>query len=281
MRFAVVGAGAIGSLVGGLLHRAGADVVLIARGPHLQAMRERGLRLLDADGTSVEVRPRCTDDLGAVAGADSILVTLKAHALPGIAAPLAGAAAMHAVLLFAQNGVPWWWRGPAGARLEAVDPGGTVSSAFAGRRILGCIAYPAATVVEPGVVRHEEGDRLALGSPDGSEEAAAQELAAAFTGAGLRGRVPPRFREEVWVKLLGNATFNPVSALTRATLGEMLADPACRDLLRALMLEVEAVGRAQGLEPGVEIERRLRGAAGAAHHRSSMLQDLEAGRPLE
>ena len=281
MRFAVVGAGATGAFLGARLAEAGHEVTLIARGAHLAAMRERGVRVCEPDGSELVARPRCTDDLATVGDAEAVFVTLKAHSLPAIAPALGRAAGPGASLVFAQNGVPWWYLLDRGLRLESVDPGGVIASSIPLDRTLACVVYPATSLDEPGVVRHVEGNRFSLAELDGGRTERVAAIAAALTGAGLRAPVQSRIRQEIWLKLIGNATLNPLTALTRATLGELLGDAASRDLVRGLMLEVEAVGRALGVEPDIGVDRRLEGAARAGDHRTSMLQDVESGRPLE
>jgi 2-dehydropantoate 2-reductase len=282
VRFAIVGAGATGSYLGACLARVGLEVTLVARGPHLTAMRERGLRVLEADDTSFTIHTACTDRLDAITSAETVFVTLKAHSLPGLAPALASAAGKQSTFVFAQNGVPWWFfLGTDDASLESVDPGGVIASSFPAERVLSCVVYPATTLVEPGVVRHVEGNRFSVGELDGSQTDRVRTLSSALVQAGLKAPVQTRLRQEIWLKLIGNATLNPVSALTRATLSEFLGDEGCRDLIRRLMLEVEAVGRAYGLHPDIGVDRRLEGAARVGNHRTSMLQDVEAGRPLE
>jgi 2-dehydropantoate 2-reductase len=277
LRFGVIGAGAIGGLLGAQLAEAGLDVTLVARGPHLEAMRSRGLKVIRPDGSSFVSRPVCTDDPAAALAADFTFVTVKAHSLPALAPRLAG----EATLVFTQNGLPWWYLAAAGVRLESVDPGGALAEAVDLSRVIGCIAYPAAQIVEPGVIRHLEGNRFSLAEPDGSRSSRIVALSKALAGAGLKAPVQARMEHEIWVKLLGNATLNPVNALTRATLGQMLEDRETRGLLVELMGEVAAVAEAKGVRLEVGIERRLEGAAQAGEHRTSMLQDVEAGRPLE
>lgn len=283
MRFAIVGAGATGGYLGACLARAGLEVTLIARGPHLAAMLSHGLRVLEADDTSFTTHPVCTDRLDAITSADMVFVTLKAHSLAGMAPALASAAGKQSTFVFAQNGVPWWFflGSDDDAHLESVDPGGVIASSFPAERVLGCVAYPATTLVEPGVVRHIEGNRFSLGELDGARTDRVRSLSSALTQAGLKAPVQTRLRQEIWLKLIGNATLNPVSALTRATLSDLLDDEASRDLIRRLMLEVEAVGSAYGIHPDISVDRRLEGAARVGQHRTSMLQDVEAGRPLE
>jgi 2-dehydropantoate 2-reductase len=283
VRFAVLGAGATGGYLGACLAAAGQDVVLIARGPHLEAMRERGVRVLEPDGTELVAWPECTDRLEAAGEADVSFVTLKAHGLAAVAPALGAALRPETALVFAQNGIPWWFflGDGEGRRLESVDPGGVIAASIPPRHVIGCVVYPATSLEEPGVIRHVEGNRFSLAELDGSRTERITAIAAALGDAGLRAPIQSRIREEIWLKLIGNATLNPVSALTRAGLATMVGDPGTRRLLRTLMLEVEAVGKALGLEPGIGVDRRLDGAGKVGDHRTSMLQDVESGRPLE
>lgn len=283
MRFAILGAGATGGYLGACLARAGFDVTLIARGRHLEAMREHGVRVLEPDGTEIVAWPSCSDSLSAVGAADTVFVTLKAHSLPAIAPELGAAAGPATTLVFAQNGVPWWFflADHGGRQLESVDPGGVIAASIPARSVVGCVVYPATSLVEPGVIHHVEGNRFSLAEPDGSRSDRVRAISTALARAGLKAPVQSRIRQEIWLKLIGNATLNPVSALTRATLAELMSDAHSRELVRTLMLEVEAVGKALGLEPDVSVERRLEGAARVGEHRTSMLQDVEGGRPLE
>ncbi len=305
MRFVIVGAGAIGGLLGARLALAGEDVVLVARGAHLEAMRERGLLVRGPEpGAELRARPPCTDDLGVVRDAEVVLLALKAHSLPAVAPRLGAALDPGATVVSLQNGIPWWYferlGGPLdGLHLDAVDPGGVVSASIDAGQVLGEIAYPAAQVSEPGVIEHVEGNRLSIGELDGSaalpgtasprsparsggvRSARCEALAAAFGKAGIRCRVQRDIRQELWFKLLGNAAFNPISALTRATLVEIAAFPETRALAKAVMAEVSSVAGAVGVELALSPERRLEGAATVGAHKTSMLQDVEQGRPLE
>ena len=288
MRFAIVGAGATGGYLGACLARSGADVVLVARGPHLAVMRERGLRVREPDGSSFEARPECTEDLaGAVASADVVFVTLKAHSLPAVAPALGRALRPETVLVTAQNGIPWWYfgrgyAGPlSGERLQSVDPGGVLADSIPEAALVACIVYPATSLAEPGVVEHVEGNRFSLGELDGSRSERVLAISQVLGAAGLKAPVQTRIRAEIWLKLLGNASFNPVSALGRVTLGEMERVPGARELVRALMEEVETVARGVGEAMAIPIDRRLEGGFKVGEHRTSMLQDVEAGRPLE
>lgn len=285
MKLAILGAGAIGGFLGARLTRAGENVTLIARGPHLKAMREQGLRVLEGEA-EYTVRPPCTDDFAPIREADAVFVTLKAHALPPVANRLAQSLGEQTAVISAQNGIPWWYFQRYGGELdgihlETVDPGGVIGRAIDPRRVIGCVVYPATDLVAPGVIRHVEGDRFSLGELDGIESERLRALAATLTRAGLKAPVQARIRDELWVKLLGNAVFNPMSALTRATLVEMAESPLSAIVVRGAMEEVEQVARRLGVQMAVTIDRRIRGAARVGGHKTSMLQDLEAGRPLE
>jgi 2-dehydropantoate 2-reductase len=285
VRFAIVGAGATGGYLGAKLTRAGVDVVLIARGAHLAAMRAAGLTVRAPD-EEFTVRPECTDDLAALGGVDVAVLTLKAPSLPVLAPRLAASLGHETAVVSAQNGIPWWYFQKEGGRLEgtrleSVDPGGAISAAIPAGRVIGCVVYPATRLAEPGVVEHIEGNRFSIGELDGSRSQRCQEISAAFTSAGLKCPIQSRLRQEIWLKLLGNAALNPISALGRATLGEIVRLSETRDLARTLMEEVDSVARALGIEVELGIERRLEGAGRVGEHKTSMLQDVEAGRPLE
>jgi 2-dehydropantoate 2-reductase len=275
---AIVGAGAIGGLLGAHLARSGQDVILIARGPHLAAMKSRGVTVRH-DGEEFTAHPESTDDFKAISRAEVVFLTLKAHSVTGAAEAIGAALADGACVVGAQNGIPWWYFDDR--HLESVDPGGVIARNIPYGRVVGCIAYPAAEVVEPGVIEHLEGNRFTLGEPDGSKSERVATISSMLVKAGLKAPIQTRIRNEIWLKILGNATLNPVSALTRATLAEMLGNPATRDLIRTLMEEVAAVARAVGAEVPLSIEKRMEGAAASGEHKTSMLQDLEAGRPLE
>ena len=285
MKFAIVGAGAIGAYLGARLHRSGQEVHLIARGPHLAAMQANGVRVISAN-EDFTVRPHATGDPHEIGAVDYVILTVKAHGLAQVAPILDPLLGEDTSIVSTQNGIPWWYfygLGPEwdGTRLESVDPGGIVSEAVDPRRVIGCIVYPATVVSEPGVVRHFEGDRLTLGEPDGSETARTQLLADAFSEAGFKCRVRKDIRTELWVKLLGNLVFNPVSALTGATLEEMATHPEGAHLARCVMQEADAVAESLGIKMPVSIDRRMAGAEKVGSHKTSMLQDLEAGRPME
>ena len=218
MRFAVLGAGAIGGFLGGRMTRANQDVVLIARGPHLEAMRKNGLRIVEAKD-DFTVQPECTDDLGALAGVDAVFVTLKAHSLPPIVETFGAALGENTAVVSAQNGIPWWYFQRHGGELEGmhletVDPGGVIGKTIDPTRVIGCAVYPAANLTRPGVVEHVEGDRFSLGELDGADTERCRKISEALTKAGLKAPVQPRIRDEIWVKLLGN-NIKPEAILAR------------------------------------------------------------------
>jgi 2-dehydropantoate 2-reductase len=275
---AIVGAGAIGGLLGAHLVRAGEEVVLIARGQHLAAMQANGLTLRE-NGEEINVRARCTDDIAQIDQANVVFITLKAHSLPAAAPAIGRSLQPDAVVVGAINGIPWWYF--RDRHLESVDPGGVVARSIPHEKVIGSVVYPAASIVAPGVIAHDEGDRFSLGEPDGSRSARVQALAKMLNAAGFKASVQTRLRNEIWLKLLGNATLNPVSAITRATMGEMLASDESRDAIRRLMEEVASVARAYDIEIPISIDRRIEGAAAAGDHKTSMLHDLESGKPLE
>jgi 2-dehydropantoate 2-reductase len=285
MRIVIAGAGAIGGYIGAQLARVGADVVLHARGAHLRAMEEHGLRVVTADG-EFTVRPAVSGDLAAIGPCDVVFLGVKAHGLTALAPALRPLLGPDTVVVSTQNGIPWWYFQGCGGefegwRLERVDPGGAIASAIEPRRVVGSLAYFATDLVEPGVIKHIEGNRISFGEPDGSKSERARRIAEALIAAGFRCPVTPRFRHEIWVKLLGNVAFNPISALTRATLEQMARHPDVARLVRELMVETEAVAARLGIELPISIEQRMAGAEKVGAHKTSMLQDLEAGRPLE
>lgn len=285
MRIAILGAGAIGAYAGAALHRGGADVHLIARGAHLRALRERGVRVLSPRG-DFTARPHATDDPTEVGPVDAVLLGLKAQHYADcgpLLRPLLGPAT---AVVAAQNGIPWWYfhgvEGPlAGHRIESVDPAGAVSRAIPVERAVGCVVYAATEIVEPGVVRHIEGTRFSLGEPDRSDSRRCRDLSEAMTAGGLRCPVEPDLRVDVWVKLMGNIVFNPLSALTRSTMAQICRHRSTRELARTMMNETLDVAARLGVRTDVSVERRLAGAERTGDHRTSTLHDLERGRPME
>jgi 2-dehydropantoate 2-reductase len=285
MRFLIAGAGAIGGYIGAKMARTGLDVTLFARGPHLAAMRERGLRVISPEG-DFEVRPSVTGSLEDAGPFDVIILGVKAHGLTQLAPRIRPLIAGNTTVVSTQNGVPWWYFQSGagqftGLHLECVDPGGIIAAAIDPARVVASIVYLGTDIVAPGVIRHTEGNRISLGEPDGSRSDRCRTIAEAFIKSGLRCPVTTRIRHEIWVKILGNVAFNPISALTRATLVAMARDAAVQPVARAIMAEAEAVAAKLGLELPVSIDQRIAGAEKVGEHKTSMLQDLEAGRPLE
>ncbi|HXG64547.1 MAG TPA: 2-dehydropantoate 2-reductase [Blastocatellia bacterium] len=285
MKFAVVGAGAIGAFVGAMLARSGEDVTLIARGAHLRAMQEKGVRVRGPLGEFV-AHPAATDDPAAVGPVDVVLLTLKAHSLTDMAPRLAPLLGPETAIVGAQNGIPWWYFYQHGGelegmRLEAVDPDGVIARNLDPRRAIGCVLYCSTSIAEPGVIEHIDGTRFAIGEPDGAKSERCQRIAKAFIKAGLKCPIRSNIRHDIWVKLMGNVAFNPISALTRATLIEIVQCRETRAIVSEIMAETEAVARRLGVEVGVTVEQRLAGAEKVGDHKTSMLQDVEAGRPME
>ena len=284
MKICVYGAGAIGGYLGAELSRAGEDVTLIARGPHLAAMREHGVRLR-IEGEERTAHPLCTGDPAEAGPQDVVIVTLKAHSVPYIIDPMQALLGPDTAVVWAVNGVPWWYfyglDGPwRDRRLASVDPNGLQWEGIGPERIIGCVVYPAADVPEPGVIQHVEGNRFTLGEPSGEKTDRVRELAATLIRAGFRAPVR-RVRDEIWVKLWGNLSFNPISALTLETLDVVATDPGTRAVAKSMMVEAQEIGEKLGVRFAVDVERRIDGAAAVGAHRTSMLQDLEKGRPME
>jgi 2-dehydropantoate 2-reductase len=285
VKFAVLGAGAIGAYVGAALARGGADVTLVARGDHLRAMQLHGVRVLSPRGDFV-AHPRATDDIAAVAAADVVFVALKAYSLTELAPRLGRLLAPGAAAIWAQNGIPWWYFqslpnafGLTG--LDSVDPGRVIATAIGPEHNIGCVVYCSTEIVEPGVIRHVEGTRFTLGEPDGADSQRCRDISAAFSAGGLRAPVESNLRDQIWLKLVGNVAFNPTTALTGATLGELGTLPAMRNLLQAVFSECAAVAARLGVTFPVPLDRRLEAGLAVGNHRTSMLQDLEAGKRLE
>jgi 2-dehydropantoate 2-reductase len=286
MKICIFGAGAIGGYMGVKLAQAGAEVSLVARGPHLAAMQARGLRLEEEGAEPVTVPVTAREDPADLGPQDYVIVTLKAHSVPPVVPRMQPLIGEHTTVVSGVNGVPWWYFHKIGTELEGtrlatVDPGNVQWDGYGPDRVLGCVVYPAAEVAEPGVIRHIEGNRFSLGEPDGSKSERAIALSQALQAAGLKAPVRPRLRDEIWVKLWGNLSFNPISALTHATLDVLCTDPGTRDVVRGMMLEAQAIAEKLGVKFPIDVERRIDGGAAVGAHRTSMLQDLDAGRPME
>lgn len=285
MKICIYGAGAIGGYVGAMLSRAGADVSLIARGPHLAAIQQNGLRLVSAE-EEFTVHPRATDDPAELGPQDYVLLTLKAHGVRAVADLMQPLLGPDTAVVTAQNGLPWWYfHGVKGAhadqRLESADPGNVLWDRIGPERVIGSVVWQAADVPEPGVVKLGYGERLSLGEPDGSKSARIQALSSALINAGVKAPVRPNIRNEIWVKLWGNLSFNPVSALTGATLIDMAQDPDVGSVIHTMMSEAKLVGEALDIRFPMTIEKRMEAAAKVGAHKTSMLQDLEGGRSME
>ena len=286
MKICVFGAGAIGGYMGVKLAQAGADVSLVARGPHLAAMQANGLTLIEEGGDETVVSVTASDTPADLGVQDYIIVTLKAHSVPPIVEKIQPLIGPNTTIVSGVNGVPWWYFHKIGGehegtRLESVDPGNAQWDGFGPDRVLGCVVYPAAEVTRPGVVKHIEGNRFSLGEPDGSKSERAVALSQALSSAGLKAPVRPRLRDEIWVKLWGNLSFNPISALTHATLDVLCTDPGTRAVAKGMMLEAQEIAEKLGVKFPIDVERRIDGGAAVGAHRTSMLQDLDQGRPME
>jgi 2-dehydropantoate 2-reductase len=282
MKFLIAGAGAIGGYIGAKLALAGEDVTLFARGAHLKAMQEHGVRVLSEEGgheNMWEARPRIIGDLTQAGEQDVIILGVKAHGLTGLAPSITPLIGANTTVVSTQNGIPWWYF--EDIHLESVDPGRIISNAIPAKSVVGSLVYFATDLAEPGVIRHIEGNRISLGEPDGSRSDRIKAIAEALIKSGLRAPVTTRLRSEMFVKLLGNAAFNPISALTRATLVKMAQDPAVRALVAEIMTEVSAIATHLGITLPVTIDQRIAGAEAVGEHKTSMLQDLELGRPME
>jgi len=279
MKLAVAGAGAIGGYIGAKMARAGYDVTLFARGLHFEAMRDRGVRVRSKEG-DFEVRPPVTDSLESIGPVDVVFLGIKAHSLPALAPRLPAVLGPETIVVSLQNGIPWWYFQGAG-HLEAVDPGGCIAAAIEARRVIGSIVYLSTEITEPGVIRHNEGNRLTIGEPDGARSERCRLVSETLVRSGLRAPITTHIRQEIWVKLLGNIAFNPISALTGATLVQMARDRQVSTLVRAIMAETETVAGKLGISMPITIDQRIAGAEKVGEHKTSMLQDLEAGRPLE
>jgi 2-dehydropantoate 2-reductase len=285
VKIIIAGAGAIGGYIGARLAQSGADVILFARGAHLRAMQERGLRVISPDG-NFHVKPAVTGDLDSIGVADVVFLGVKAHSLPELAPHLPVLFGPETTVVSTQNGIPWWYfqgvgGGLDGLRLERVDPFGVIASAIEPQRILGSLAYFSTDVAEPGVIHHTEGNRISLGEPDGDRSERSKNISEVLIAAGFRAPVTARIRHEIWVKLLGNVAFNPISVLTGGTLIDIVSHPSVSRLVRDVMVETEALAAKLGITLPVTIEQRLAGAEKVGAHKTSMLQDYELGRPME
>lgn len=285
MKICIYGAGAIGGYLGVQLARAGADVSLVARGPHLSAMREHGLKLL-IDGEERVAQLRCTDDPRELGPQDYVIIALKAHSVPSVLDAMQPLIGPDTAVVTAVNGIPYWYfykHGGAleGTTLESIDPGGRQWRQLGPERAIGCVVYPATEVVAPGVIQHVYGNKFPLGEASGERTERVEKLAQLMTAGGLDAPIRENIRDEIWLKLWGNLCFNPISALTHGTLDIIASDPGTRAIARAMMLEAKAIGDKFGVHFRVDVERRINGAGAVGAHKTSMLQDLERGRAME
>ncbi|HUJ85684.1 MAG TPA: 2-dehydropantoate 2-reductase [Burkholderiales bacterium] len=287
MRICIYGAGAVGGLMAAWLAEAGNEVGVVARGAQLEAIRQHGLRIRGREsGATLTARPRAASDPAELGAQDYVIVTVKGHSLPEVAASIAPLLGPQTSIVTAMNGVPWWFfdRLPYGGgklRLESLDPGGALARAMPTERIVGCVIHLAASTIAPGTISHNQGRRLILGEPGGRNTARTQRLAEALGRAGFEVLRSDAIEKEFWVKLLGNVSFNPVSALTSSTSDRLIADPLVKGYMVAVMREVLEIGRAVGVDADIDPEARIDMARALGRFKTSMLQDMEAGKPLE
>jgi 2-dehydropantoate 2-reductase len=287
LKIAVIGVGAIGGYVGATLAHAGEDVTFIARGANLEALKSRGIRLVMGDGSEQAVRHMsATADYSAAGPHDLVILAMKAHQVAAVARDVPKLFGPDTVVLPMQNGIPYWYfyghGGPlAGTRIRSVDPDGSIGENIPCDRVVGCVVYPAAELIAPGVVKHVEGNRFPVGEPDGTSSERVKRIAECFVRGGLQAPVLSDIRAEIWLKLWGNLTFNPISALSRATLAGICQYPPGRELAHAMMTEAQRIANKLGITFRVPIEKRIAGAERVGHHKTSMLQDVEGHRPLE
>jgi 2-dehydropantoate 2-reductase len=287
LKIAIIGVGAIGGYLGTRLAHAGNEVTFIARGANLDALRTRGIRLIMGDGSELAVpHAAATDDYGAAGPQDVVVLAMKAHQVEAVAPLVPKLFGPDTLVVPMQNGIPYWYfhRHPGeleGTQVKSVDPNGIIERHIPCGRVIGCVVYPAAELISPGVIKHVEGNRFPVGEPDGSSSDRVNRLAQCFVEGGLQAPVLDDIRGEVWLKLWGNLTFNPISALSRATLAGICQYPLSRTLARAMMTEAQSVANKLGVTFRVPLEKRIAGAERVGHHKTSMLQDVEAGRTLE
>ncbi|MCH8819564.1 MAG: 2-dehydropantoate 2-reductase [Acidobacteria bacterium] len=285
MKLCIYGAGAIGGYLGAELALSGNEVTLIARGPHLEAMQNNGLTLIK-EGESRTVEVSCTEDPTEAGPQDYVIITLKAHSVAGSVKQILPLLGPETAVVTAQNGIPWWYfhklQGSwEGHQLESADPEGKIWEILGPERAIGCVVYPSCEMVKPGVIRHIQGKRFMLGEPDGGRSDRLIALSKALTAAGLKAPVRTKIRDDIWLKLWGNVSLNPVSVLTLATLGQITADEGVRGVVRNMMTEAQSVAAQLGVQFPVDVEKRIGWAADVGAHKTSMLQDLEMSRPME
>jgi 2-dehydropantoate 2-reductase len=287
VKIAIIGAGAIGGYVGARLALAGNEVTFMVRGANLQAIRAKGIRLLLPDGSEqVAANVHATDDYAAPGPQDLVILAMKAHQLEAVADQLPALLGPDTPVVTMQNGIPYWYfhnhgGALAGSRLDSVDPGRTLADKIPPARVIGCVVYPASELLAPGVVRHIEGDRFPLGELDGSASERVMRISECFSAAGFKAPVLSDIRGEIWLKLWGNLTFNPISSLSHSTLQDICQYPPSRELAASMMREAQQVAQKLGIEFRVTLDKRIAGAEKVGRHKTSMLQDIEAGRAPE
>jgi 2-dehydropantoate 2-reductase len=287
MKIAIIGAGAIGGLVGARLALSGEEVTFIVRGKNLEAIRADGIRLIANDGTESVARDvKATDDYAAAGPQDIVILAMKAHQVETVANQVPLLLGPETVVVTMQNGIPFWYfHGQVGelegSVVRSVDPHGLLASRIPPERVIGCVVYPASELVAPGVVKHVEGERFPLGELDGSKSARVQRVSDAFIKAGFKAPVLDDIRSEIWLKLWGNLTFNPISALSRSTLEDICQYPLTRELAAAMMTEAQTIAGKLGITFRVGMDKRIAGAEKVGAHKTSMLVDVEAGRTPE
>lgn len=287
MKIAIIGVGAIGGYVGTRLALAGEDVTFIARGANLEALRARGIRLLNANGTEECVpRVKATDSYVEAGAQDIVVLAMKAHQVEAVTGDVPKLFGPQTIVIPMQNGIPYWYfhchgGALAGTRITSVDPSGEIYDKIPCERVIGCVVYPAAELVAPGIIRHVEGNRFPVGEPDGTTSERVTQVARCFVNGGMQAPILSDIRAEIWLKLWGNLSFNPISALSRATLAGICQYPPSRALAAAMMSEAQSVAHELGVKFRVSLEKRIAGAEKVGHHKTSMLQDVEAARTLE
>jgi 2-dehydropantoate 2-reductase len=288
MKVAIIGAGAIGGYVGVKLALAGEDVTFIVRGANLTAIRQRGMKLIMADGSEHVARNvRATNDYAEAGPQDVVILAMKAHQVEAVARDVPKLFGPDTAVVTMQNGIPYWYfhkhggAGREGARVHSVDPTGIVGECIPAERVIGCVVYPASELIAPGVVKHIEGERFPVGELDGSSSERVNRIAAVFTNAGFKAPVLDNIRAEIWLKLWGNLTFNPISSLTHSTLVDICQYPLTRELAASMMREAQSVANKLGIEFRIPLDKRIAGAEKVGKHKTSMLQDIEAGRAPE
>ncbi len=286
MKICIFGAGAIGGYVAAKLAQTDVDVSVVARGAHLAAIQENGLTLHEDAHNPINVKLNASENAEDFGPQDYVFITLKAHSVPSVVGAMQPLISDTTTIVSGVNGIPWWYfhklDGPyEGTRLKSVDPKNIQWDGLGPDRVLGCVVYPAAEVISPGLIKHVEGNRFSLGEPDGSKSERSTRLSAALASAKLRAPVRPRIRDEIWLKLWGNLSFNPISALTKATLDVLCADQGTRTVARQMMLEAQEIAETLGVKFPISVEKRIDGGAAVGAHRTSMWQDLELGRPME